>query len=188
MRNDKSTLEEFALDRAFTFFECGPVMLIATRLNGRDNVMTASCHASMGFEPTVGVMLGEWNYSYRALVKTGECVIAAPAVDLMKKTVAIGNCSGSDIDKFKAFHLTPVKAKYVKAPLIGECLKNLECVVEKKIAINGSYLFVLRGVAAWHNPHRKERRVFHANGDGTFTIDGRTIDLKSDMTKWQDCI
>ncbi|MDR2153219.1 MAG: flavin reductase family protein [Helicobacteraceae bacterium] len=184
----KSRLEPFALDRAFTFFECGPVMLLSAAKDGQNNVMTASCHASMGFEPTVGVMLGAWNYSYHTLLETGECVACVPGADLMRKTIAIGNCSGADIDKFKTFRLTPQSAKIVKAPLISECLKCLECVVERKIAVGGAYLFVLRGVAAWINPHRKERRAFHAMGDGTFVIDGRTVDMRDKMTKWQDCI
>jgi hypothetical protein len=27
--------------------------------------------------------------------------------------------------------------------------------------------------------------MFHHRGDGTFTLDGETIDLKDRMTKWQ---
>jgi flavin reductase (DIM6/NTAB) family NADH-FMN oxidoreductase RutF len=188
MRKRNNLLEAFALDRAFTFFECGPVMLLSTAIDGQNNVMTASCHASMGFEPTIGVMLGPWNHSYHTLLKTGECVAAVPGADLMKKTIAIGNCSGADVDKFKTFRLTPHPSKIVKAPLIGECLKCLECVLERKIAVGGAYLFVLRGVAAWRNPLRKDQRAFHAMGDGTFVIDGRVVDLREEMTKWQDRI
>ena len=54
--------------------------------------------------------------------------------------------------------------------------------------VNKYNLFVLEAVKAWSNPDRKERRTFHANGDGTFVVDGRTIDLKSRMVKWQDML
>jgi flavin reductase (DIM6/NTAB) family NADH-FMN oxidoreductase RutF len=40
--------------------------------------------------------------SFEALKKTKECVIAVPTVDLSKKVVQIGSCSGADIDKFKS--------------------------------------------------------------------------------------
>ena len=52
---------EFPLDRAFTFVESGPVLLISTRHNGKSNLMTVSWHAAMGFEPTLGIFLGLWN-------------------------------------------------------------------------------------------------------------------------------
>ena len=41
---------------------------------------------------------------------------------------------------------------------------------------------------AWSNPDREEKRTFHAKGDGTFIIDGETVDLRHKMTKWEDCI
>jgi hypothetical protein len=49
-------------------------------------------------------------------------------------------------------------------------------------------LFILEGINAWSDPKRKERRTFHANGDGTFVVDGRTIDLKKKMVKWQSLL
>ncbi|MDR1323071.1 MAG: flavin reductase family protein [Candidatus Margulisbacteria bacterium] len=188
MRGAKNTLRKFPLHRAFTFMEEGPVVLLSTFYQGRNNIMTTSCTMSMDFSPLVGVMLGPWDCSYRALLQTKECVFAIPGADLLEKTVAIGNCSGDEVDKFAEFKLTPRPATKVKAPLIGECLKNLECKLLKKLNINGGELFVLQGVAAWHNPARREQRAFHAKGDGTFFIDGRQIDLRKKMTRWQDCI
>ncbi|MCL2624357.1 MAG: hypothetical protein FWD31_11905 [Planctomycetaceae bacterium] len=40
---------DFPLNRAFTFFEPGPVLLVVTSINGRHNVMTASWTMSLGF-------------------------------------------------------------------------------------------------------------------------------------------
>lgn len=174
----------FPLERAFTFVESGPVLLVATATGGKNNLMTVSCHASMGFEPLVGLMLGPWNYTYDTLMRTGECVVAVPGADLMQAAVDIGNCSGDSVNKFKAFGLTPLKAENVKAPLVGECLANLECVVVERPRPGGRCLFVLRGVKAWHNPCRRERRAFHAVGDGTFVIDGERADLRERMVKW----
>jgi flavin reductase (DIM6/NTAB) family NADH-FMN oxidoreductase RutF len=46
-------------------------------------------------------------------------VIAIPTVDLARKAVDIGNCSGETVDKFAKFKLTPLPASEVEAPLRG---------------------------------------------------------------------
>ncbi|MDR3176985.1 MAG: flavin reductase family protein [Desulfovibrio sp.] len=179
---------EFPLNRAFTFVESGPVLLVSTRHKDKSNLMTVSCHASMGFEPTLGVALGPWNFSYAALAETGECVVAVPPASLMEKVVDIGNCSGETLDKFSAFGLTPLPAALVAAPLVGECLYNLECRVENRALVRDYHFFVLRGIRAWSDPAPEDSRSFHAVGDGTFIIDGETVNLRRRMTKWQGCI
>jgi flavin reductase (DIM6/NTAB) family NADH-FMN oxidoreductase RutF len=179
---------EFPLNRAFTFVESGPVLLISTHHRGKSNLMTVSCHASMGFEPTLGICLGPWNFSYTALAETGECVIAVPHAGLLEKIVDIGNCSGETMDKFQEFSLTPQSAVDVKAPLVAECLYNLECRVVNSALANEYNFFVLRGIRAWRNPAPADARSFHAVGDGTFIIDGETVNLRHKMTKWRDCI
>jgi flavin reductase (DIM6/NTAB) family NADH-FMN oxidoreductase RutF len=179
---------EFPLERAFTFVESGPVLLIATRQAGKNNLMTASCSASMGFEPSLGICLGPWNHSYAALSETGQCVVAVPPADLLESVVDIGNCSGREIDKFARFGLTALPAKKVDAPLVGECLFNLECrVVDRRLVASRNF-FVLEGLAAWKNPAPADSRRIHAIGDGTFVLDGKTVDLRARMLKWQGCI
>jgi hypothetical protein len=41
-------------------------------------------------------------------------------------------------------------------------------------------------VKAWIDVGRKERRTIHHNGDGTFVVDGRVLDLTKKMVKWPD--
>ena len=109
-------------------------------------------------------------------------------MDIINQVVDIGNCSGQDTDKFKIFNLTPQPAKKVKAPLIAECVANIECRVIDDSLVDKYSLFILEGVKAWVDPDRKEQRTFHANGDGTFVVDGQTINLRKRMTKWQSII
>jgi flavin reductase (DIM6/NTAB) family NADH-FMN oxidoreductase RutF len=182
-------MEKFPLDRAFTFFESGPAVMVTTSDNSKDNVMTMSWHMLLEFTPVIACCIGPWDYTYNALAKTKECVLCVPGADIMETVVDIGNCSGQDTDKFEKFAITPKQGEKVNAPLITECLACLECVVmEEKVFGEDMYMFILEGVNAWHNPHRKEQRAFHAKGDGTFIIDGEHIDLRSRMTKWQDII
>lgn len=67
----------------------------------------------------------------------------------------------------------------MRAPLIRECLAHIECRVVEIIGRHG--IVVLEGLAAWHDPGRKERRMLHAVGDGTFIVDGRRLDRRLQM-------
>ena len=179
---------ELPLSKAFQLIEPGPVVLVTTAHKGKANIMTMTWHMVMDFTPQIGCIIGPWDFSFTALKATKECVLAIPTVDIAGKVVDIGNCSGRDVDKFEKFGLTPMPAEVVKAPLIKECLANLECRVVDTRMVNRYSMFVLEGVKAWIDPERKERRTFHAVGDGTFIVDGRKLDLKKRMVKWQDVI
>ena len=167
------------LSKAFTLVEPGPVVLVTTNDGDKDNVMAISWTMVLDFTPVFAITTGEWNFSYKALRKSRECVIAIPEVDLLDRVVGIGTCSGADTDKFAKFRLTTVRAKVVKAPLIKECLANIECKVIDIVARHK--IVVLEGVAAYIDPARKEKRMVHAVGDGTFIVDGRRIDCRKMM-------
>ncbi len=181
-------MKEFQLSRAFQLLEPGPVVLVTTAHKKKINVMTMSWHMIMDFTPRIGCIIGPWDHSFTALRKTKECVIAIPTADFARKVVDIGNCSGKDVDKFETFGLTALPAENVTPPLIAECLAQIECRVVDDSLVRKYNLFILEGIKAWINPDRKERRTFHANGDGTFVVDGRTMNLRKRMTKWQSII
>ena len=72
-----------------------------------------------------------------------------------------------------------MKGEHVKAPLILECLANIECKVVDIVEKHN--IIVLEGVAAYFDGTRKEKRTIHAVGDGTFVVDGRTLDRRKMM-------
>jgi len=172
-------MRQLKLSKAFTLMESGPVILVTTHDGKKDNIMTISWTMVMDFTPVFAITTGEWNHSFRALRKNRECVFAIPTVDLLNKVVGIGTCSGADTDKFAKFKLTAVKASLVRPPLIKECLANIECKVISIIKKHN--IVVLEAVAAYINSTRKEKRMVHAVGDGTFIVDGRKIDRKKMM-------
>jgi len=172
-------MRELKLSKAFTLMEAGPVVLVTTHDGGKNNIMTISWTMVMDFTPVFAITTGEWNHSFAALRVNRECVIAIPTVDLLDKVVGIGMCSGADTDKFAKFKLTPVPAKLVRAPLIKECLANIECKVTDIVEKHN--IVVLEAVAAYIDNARKEKRTVHAVGDGTFIVDGRKIDRKTMM-------
>src|SRR5664280_3624754 len=115
-------MKDLPLSKVYQLLEPGPVVLLTTAHKGRANVMAMSWHMMVEFEPPlVACVVSDANYSFAALRETKECVIAIPALKLAPKVVAIGNCSGREVEKFKAIGLTPVPAKRVSPPLIA-CL------------------------------------------------------------------
>src|ERR1700754_818515 len=129
-------------DKAYRLLEAGPIVMVTTSHKGRHNIMTMGFHMVIQHAPPlIGCVIGPWDHSHEALQKTRECVIAIPTVDLARMVVDIGNCSGDDVDKFERFKLTAMPAKQVQAPLVEECLANIECRVVEHI---GRYnLFIL---------------------------------------------
>jgi flavin reductase (DIM6/NTAB) family NADH-FMN oxidoreductase RutF len=172
-------MKKMQISRAFTLIESGPVVLVTTNDGNRNNIMTISWTMVVGFTPIFAMTTGSWNHSFAALQKTKECVISIPTVDMLDKVVGLGTCSGVDTDKFEKFKLTPVKGKHVKAPLIKECLANIECKVVDIVKEHN--IVVLEGVAAYFDDSRKEKRTVHAVGDGTFIVDGRKLNRKKMM-------
>lgn len=172
-------MKKLQLSKAFTLLEPGPVVLVTTHDGKKNNVMTISWTMVVDFTPVFALTTGPWNHSFAALRKTKECVIAIPTVDLLDKVVGIGTCSGTDTDKFEKFKLTPVPGQHVKAPLIKECLANIEC---KVVDYNKKHsIIILEGLAAYFDAARKEQRMLHAVGDGTFIADGRKLDRREMM-------
>ncbi len=172
-------MKRMKISKAFTLMESGPVVFVTTSDGEKHNIMTISWTMVVDFNPIFAITTGPWNYSYAALRKFRECVIAIPTVDLIDQVVGVGTCSGADTDKFAKFGLTPVKGKHVRPPLIKECVANIECRVVDIIRRHD--IVVLEGVAAYLNSSRKEKRTIHAIGDGTFVVDGRKLDRRKMM-------
>jgi flavin reductase (DIM6/NTAB) family NADH-FMN oxidoreductase RutF len=175
-------MKDLPLSKVYQLLEPGPVVLLTTAHKGRANVMTMSWHMMVEFEPPlVACVVSNRDHSFRALRATKECVIAIPAVELAPVVVEIGNCSGRDVDKFEAFHLTPMKTERVGPPLVAECFANLECKVVDTRLVNRFNLFVLEVLKGWIDPAKKNPKTIHHQGFGSFVVDGETIKLKSKM-------
>ena len=175
-------MKDLPLSQVYKLIEPGPVVLLTTGRKGRANVMTMSWHMMVEFEPPlIACIVSNRNHSFTALRATKECVIAIPARKLAAKVVKVGNSSGRNIDKFKAFGLTPTPAARVKPPLVAECFANLECRVTDTRLVNAYGLFILQVLKAWIDPKQKNPKTIHHRGYGTFAVDGKTIKLKSKM-------
>ena len=182
-------MKNYPAEKVYKLMEPGPIVLVTTFYRGKSNIMTMGFHMMVQHTPPlIGAVIGPWDYSYTAIRRTRECVIAIPGVDIAEKVVDIGNCSGEDTDKFKKFRFTSSPAQNIEAPLIEQCVANIECKVIDTRMVNRYNLFILSAVKAWINPNRKEQRTMHHQGNGTFKVDGKTVDLRKRMVKWREFV
>jgi flavin reductase (DIM6/NTAB) family NADH-FMN oxidoreductase RutF len=94
-------------------------VLVTSAWKGKANIMTMGWHMVLEFSPSLAACcISNANHSFEMIRRSHECVINVPTTDLVNEVIGIGNCSGAEIDKFKAFGLTPAPAANVSAPLI----------------------------------------------------------------------
>lgn len=169
-------MKKVKLEKALTFIEPGPLLLLTTFDGQKNNVMPLSWAMPLDFDGRFALCTGPWNHSFGALRKYKECVLCVPGAALLKTAVRLGMESGEDTDKFKKFSLRTLPASQVKAPLLADCLACVECRVERFWQVYG--IFVLKALQAWKNPSCADGRMVHAVGDGTFRADGEKFNLR----------
>ena len=76
-------------------------------------------------------------------------MLAYPGRDLARATQYCGSHSGRDVDKFEHAGVTAQPGRRVAAPVIAECVANLECRVVDRFATGDHSIFVGEVVAAW---------------------------------------
>ena len=169
------------IERSLLYIEPGPVVLVTSHDpdENTDNVMTISWTIALDFSQHIAICTGPWNHSFDIIMKTKECVVAIPPASMAETVVKIGDISGKDVDKFEKFDITKLEAEEVDAPLIEECIANLECKVTDYVKKYG--LIILEVVNVWENKDIKDPKFFHAYGDGTFVTDGEKMNLRKFM-------
>lgn len=170
----------FPVSEIRRFLEPGPIVLVSSFWKGETDIMTMGWHTVLEFSPSlVGCMITSSNHSFDLIRKSKECVINIPEVHLAKTVVDIGNCSGTEVEKFAEFNLTPKLAAKVKAPLIHECYAHLECKVVDQRLVKKYNFFILEVVKAQAAVSPKYPRTIHYRGDGMFMVAGESLNLRS---------
>ncbi len=171
--------KDFPVANIRRFLEPGPVVLLSSAHKGETNIMTLGWHTVMEFQPSlVGCMIASANHSFGMIKASRQCVINIPTFELAKQVVGIGNCSGTEVDKFAAFGLTAVAAAKIDAPLIKECYANLECKVVNQSLVPKYSFFILEVVKAHAATAPKVPRTLHYRGDGQFMVSGREVTFR----------
>lgn len=133
------------------------------------NVIAASfCMPVSKTPPLVACAIGKGAYS-RELISAGrEFVVNVPPPGLRGKVYLCGSRSGRDGDKFKAAGLTPIPARRVKAPTVGECVAFMECLLRQEVEAGDKVLFVGEVVEAYADEGLTTGKTTTAGCEGEF--------------------
>lgn len=138
------------LDKSHRLINHGPIVLVSSFYKGRPNVCTVAWTMPVDFDPPkIACVIGDDNYTFKAVKATKEFVLNVPGKAIIEKAVGCGRCSGRDTDKFKKFNLTTLPASRVKAPLIKECIAHLECKLIRTDLADEYNIFLADVLCAW---------------------------------------
>lgn len=142
------------LKKAYRLLNHGPTVLVSSAHGGQRNVMAASWSMPLDFEPPkIAVVIDKRTYTRELVEASGEFALNIPARGLAAATVAVGDCTGRESDKFAQFQLATFAAEKVAAPLLEGCVGWLECKVIPEPHNQDRYdLFIAEVVAAWADP------------------------------------
>jgi flavin reductase (DIM6/NTAB) family NADH-FMN oxidoreductase RutF len=172
--------KNFPVTKIRRFLEPGPVVLVSSAHKGERNIMTMGWHMMMSLSPAlIGCFIWDQNHSFSLIRRSRQCVINVPTFEMVDVVIGVGNCHGSDTDKFEEFGLTPVAASKVAAPLIAECYASFECELVDASLINKYSLFIFKAVKAHVASSPRYPMTVHYRGDGVFMVAGRSVSYRS---------
>ena len=119
-----------------------PIVLITTG-GQRPNVMTCNRIVSCSAEPPrLAISIRPGRYSHSQIRESGEFVVNIPAPEQSTLVDYIGVVTGQKEDKIAVAGLKLAPALKVKTPLLADCPVNIECVVEREIALDSHTMFI----------------------------------------------
>ncbi len=119
------------------------VMVSCGRMEEKPNIITIAWAGTVCTNPAmVSISIRKERYSYDMIKESREFVINLVTKKLLRQADYCGVKSGREVDKFKEMKLTPMKAKEVSAPLIGESPVNIECVVKDILELGSHDMFI----------------------------------------------
>lgn len=143
-----------------------PVVLVSCGdFNGARNLITIGWTGVVCSDPAMcSISIRPERFSYPIIRNHGEFAINLTTAALARAVDWCGVKSGRTVDKFSEMKLTPVPARFIGAPLIGESPVNLECRVREVRELGSHHMFISEIVAV-----HADRDYFDA-GSGLFDL------------------
>ncbi|MCX6555935.1 MAG: flavin reductase family protein [Candidatus Aminicenantes bacterium] len=131
-----------------------PVVLVSCgEYGGAHNIITIGWTGVVCSDPAMcSISIRPERFSYRIIRARGEFAINLTTAALARAVDWCGVKSGREFDKFKEMKLTPLPAKFIGAPLIGESPVNLECRVKEIRELGSHHMFVAEILAVHADP------------------------------------
>lgn len=174
------------LSDAYRLLNPGGVVLITVGDGDTDNLFAVTWNMPVRKDPGMMALLsGKGHHSYPFIARTGELGVNIPDASLADAVLGCGSVSGrKEPDKFARFGLTRQPAERIKAPLVAQCVANLECRVSQIVDLGSSSLIVAQILAATaatdhfqggHWTFDNGLRLLHHLSGGRFCVSGEAI-------------
>ena len=160
------------LEKSYLLLNHGPVTLVSAAQGGRRNVMAAAWAMPLDFSPPkVAVVIDGRTWSRELIEASGEFVLNIPCRAMAEQVLAVGSCTGREVDKFATFAIGPSAEAVTQAPLIDGCVAWLACRVIPEAHNQRRYdLFIAEVVGAWADPRVFAEGRWHFPSDDLRTI------------------
>ncbi|MGB9683331.1 MAG: flavin reductase family protein [Candidatus Bathyarchaeales archaeon] len=159
------------------------VLVSCVGKDGKLNIITLAWAMPTSINPPlVAISIAPRRHSHTLIEETREFVVNIPTMNILKETLFCGRVSGKDHDKFKEAGLTPLPARKVKPPIIGECVAHLECKLHSQFTTGDHTIFIGEILEAYANKNcfteagynlEKAKMVFHLGGNEFATLQPR---------------
>jgi flavin reductase (DIM6/NTAB) family NADH-FMN oxidoreductase RutF len=111
----------------------------------KSNIITVAWTGTVCSDPAMlSISIRPERHSHAIIKKTGQFAVNLTTKDLAFATDWCGVRSGKDIDKFKKLGLTPLKARSVSCPIIGESPINIECETTEIKKLGSHDMFIAK--------------------------------------------
>lgn len=144
------------------------VILITSRYNDKDNIMTCSWHMPVSFAPELyAIAIGKSRFTLDLIKKSKVFAINFIPKDMEKQAVAVGRVTGRALDKFGAANLEKDEAEKIDCPVLKEALSHIECEVINTVDVGDHFILIGKVVNTKHN--KEGKRLFQLATGNKFT-------------------
>ena len=125
-----------------------PPALVSCGTMERPNLITVAWTGNVCSDPARAyISVRPQRYSYGLIRESGEFAVNLTTAALIRAADFCGVRSGRDVDKFAHLGLTPLPAKELSCPILGESPVSLECRVFDVVPLGSHDLFLADVVA-----------------------------------------
>lgn len=157
--------------------------LVTCGRNEQVNIIAVSfCMPVSKEPPMVTCAIDKMMYSCEIIEQTQEFVVNVPPLELQRHIYYCGSHSGRDVNKFKETGLTPLPARYIRTPIIAECVAHMECRITQSVAAGDKCLFIANVLDAYADEDIEHgiRTVEYATGKFPKHVYGGRFDSTKD--------